>query len=165
MAVVGRLREFLDGHHIKYSVIPHSKAYTAQELAALTHIRGKDLAKTVVIKAGEHFMLVVVPAHHHVVLEALTRNLGSEARLASEQELQDLFPGCEVGAMPPFGNLYGLKTYAADNLAGDEEIVFNAGTHTDAVRMRFADFDKLVTPRLGHWSELAIYPPRAEPTA
>jgi Ala-tRNA(Pro) deacylase len=165
MAVVGRLREFLDGQGIKYTVISHSKAYTAQELAASTHIRGKELAKTVVLKVGRDFVLVVVPAHHHVALDALSRKLGSEVRLASEEEFQSLFPGCEVGAMPPLGNLYGLKVYAADNLARDEEIVFNAGTHTDAVRMRFADFARLVAPSLGPWSQVAVYPPRAQPTA
>ena len=165
MAVVGQLREFLDAHGIKYTVISHSKAYTAQELAALTHIRGKDLAKTVVVKCGAQFVLVVIPAHHHVVLESMSRLLGAEARLATEEEFKDLFPGCEVGAMPPFGNLYGLGVWAAEPLGRDEEIVFNAGTHTDAIRMRYGDFDRLVKPHIAPCSQLAIYPPHEEPLA
>jgi Ala-tRNA(Pro) deacylase len=163
MAVVARLREYLDGHAIKYSVISHSRAYAAQELAALTHVRGKEFAKTVVVKVGDQFVAAVVPAHHQVVLEELSRVLGADARLATEEELNALFSGCEVGAMPPFGNLYRVPVWVAEPLTRDEEIVFNAGTHTDAIRMRYSDFDRLVKPRVAAISQLGLYPPRVEP--
>ncbi len=163
MAAVARLREYLDGHGIKYTVISHSKAYTAQELAASTHIRGRNFAKSVVVKAADKFLLVVIPAHHHVRLDAIGRAVGTDALLATESEFKDLFPGCEVGAMPPFGNLYNLPVWASETLARDDEMAFNAGTHTDAIRMSYRDFDRLVKARLGPWSEVALHPPRAEP--
>lgn len=163
MAVVARLRNYLDEHGIKYSVISHSLAYTAQELAALTHVRGKELAKTVVVRAGDQFVAVTLPAHHTVVLEQLSRALGADVRLATEAEMMNLFPGCEVGAMPPFGNLYGVPVWVAEPLTRDEEIVFNAGTHTDAIRMRYRDFDRLVKPHVGAFSQVGMYAPRVEP--
>jgi Ala-tRNA(Pro) deacylase len=162
MAVVARLRDYLDQHGIKYSVISHSLAYTAQELAALTHVRGKEFAKTVVIKAGDRFVAVTLPAHHTVVLEDLGRVLGADARLATEEEITRLFPGCEVGAMPPFGNLYGVPVWVAEPLTRDEEIVFNAGTHTDAIRMRYRDFDRLVKPHVAAISRIGMYAPRVD---
>src|SRR5262249_18904107 len=163
MAVGGIVREFLDGQGIKYSVISHSKAFTAQEVAALTHVRGKDVAKTVIVKSGDKLAMVVIPAHHHVALETLSQALGGEPRLASEAEFKDSFPECESGAMPPLGNLYGLPVWVSEALTRDEEIVFNAGTHTDAIRMKYADYDRLVKPRIAPCSHVAVVPPRIEP--
>jgi Ala-tRNA(Pro) deacylase len=164
MAVVGRVREFLDGQGIKYTVISHFKAFTAQEVAALTHVHGKDVAKTVIIKFGDKLVMVVIPAHHHVVMETLAGALGGEPRLATEAEFGDSFPQCERGALPPLGNLYGLPVWVSEALTRDEEIVFSAGTHTDAIRMKYADFDRLVKPRIISCSQVAIGLPRAEPT-
>ena len=144
---VHTLKKFLDEHHIKYVVISHSPAYTAQEIAASAHVRGKELAKTVMLKVDGHLALAVLPASRHIDFELLRKAVGARTvGLASEREFKGLFPECEVGAMPPFGNLYGLKTYVADALAEDDTIAFNAGTHTELIRMPYGDFARLVNP-------------------
>jgi len=160
-----RLREFLDRNNIKYTVITHSKAYTALEVAALVHVPGRNVAKTIIVKAGEKFAMAVLPAPHHVDTEALGKAVGTKVRLASEAEFQDLFPGCELGAMPPFGNLYGLPVWVAEPLTSDEEIVFNCSTHTAVVRMGYADFARLVQPRVASFSRVSCAPPHKEPVA
>jgi Ala-tRNA(Pro) deacylase len=143
------LREFLDRNHIQYMVISHSVAYTAQGIAALTHIPGKELAKTVMIMADGRLAMAVVPASFRVDLYRLKKYLGAgTVELASEYEFRDRFPDCETGSMPPFGNLYGMDVFADQSLAEDEEIAFNAGSHRELVRMRFADFRNLVKPAL-----------------
>ena len=163
MAIVSKLRDYLDRERIKYQVVAHSRAYTAQEIAASLHVPGRNLAKTVIVHAGDRFAMAVLPGHHHVDVAALSAMLdGADVRLATESELEKLFPGCEVGAMPPFGNLYGLDVYVSQPLTKDDEIVFNCGTHTDAVRMSFADFARLVRPHIGEFSTTAISPPRRE---
>ena len=144
---VHTLKKFLDEHHIKYVVISHSPAYTAQEVAASAHVRGKELAKTVMLKVDGHLAMAVLPASRHIDFELLRKAVGARTvGLASEREFKGLFPECEVGAMPPFGNLYGLKTYVADALAEDDTIAFNAGTHTELIRMPYRDFARLVNP-------------------
>jgi len=144
---VHTLKKFLDEHHIKYVVISHSPAYTAQEIAASAHVRGKELAKTVMLKVDGHLAMAVLPASRHIDFELLREAVGARTvGLASEREFKGLFPECEVGAMPPFGNLYGLKTYVADALAEDDTIAFNAGTHTELIRMPYGDFARLVNP-------------------
>ncbi|OGU07051.1 MAG: deacylase [Gemmatimonadetes bacterium RBG_16_66_8] len=144
---VHTLKKFLDEHHIKYVVISHSPAYTAQEIAASAHVRGKELAKTVMLKVDGHLAMAVLPASRHIDFELLRKAVGARTvGLASEREFKGLFPECEVGAMPPFGNLYGLKTYVADALAEDDTIAFNAGTHTELIRMPYGDFARLVNP-------------------
>ncbi len=148
MSISTRLKNFLDEHHISYSAMPHTTAYTAQGAAATMKISGKELAKTVVLRAGEETFLAVLPAPHHASLEKLTGLLGKPVRLATEQEFSSLFPDCELGAMPPFGSLYGLPVYVDESLAADEEIVFNAGSHRDAIRLRYADFVGLAKPIL-----------------
>ena len=143
-----RLTRFLDQQGVAYETIPHVKAYTAQGVAASAHVPGRELAKTVVVKIDDTFALAVLPAPLHVDLEALRRVARARSvRLATEREFQSLFPGCEVGAMPPFGNLYGLAVWVDDALAHDPTIVFNAGTHREAMRMKFADFARLVMPK------------------
>jgi Ala-tRNA(Pro) deacylase len=144
---VTKLKEFLDRHGVRYVSIRHSPAYTAQEIAALAHIPGKELAKTVMVKVDGRLAMAVVPASEHVELGLLRSAIGAEmVELATEAEFQDRFPDCEPGAMPPFGNLYGLRVYSSDDLAEDETIAFNAGTHTELIRMPYRDFQRLVGP-------------------
>ena len=146
---LSKLREFLDQNNIKYLVISHSVAYTAQGIAALTHIPGKELAKTVMVMVDGRLAMAVVPASYRVDLFKLKRYLGAATvELASESEFRDRFPDCETGAMPPFGNLYGMDVFADESLALDKEIVFNAGSHRELVRMSFADFRDLVRPAI-----------------
>jgi Ala-tRNA(Pro) deacylase len=143
------LRAFLDRNEIKYLVISHSLAYTAQGIAALTHIPGQELAKTVILLVDGRLAMAVVPASFRVDLFKLKKYLSAGAvELASENEFRDQFPDCETGAMPPFGNLYGLDVFADQSLANDKEIAFNAGSHRELVRMSFSDFRTLVKPIL-----------------
>ena len=146
MSISTRLKSFLDENQIPYSVTTHMRAYTAQGAAATMQISGKELAKSVVLRAGEEMILAVLPAPNHVRLDKLAAEAGKSVWLATEQEFCSLFPDCEPGAMPPFGSLYNLPVYMDDSLAADEEIVFNAGTHRDAIRMRYADFARLAKP-------------------
>lgn len=146
---VSRLKHFLDGHNIKYSIIKHPTAYTAQETAQSAHIGGGELAKTVMVKLDGRLAMAVLPASQKVDLHLLKEAAGAaRAELASEAEFRDKFPECEVGAMPPFGNLYGMEVFAAGALAEDEEIAFNAGSHTELLRMSYKDFEALVQPRI-----------------
>lgn len=143
-----KLKSFLDENKIKYVSIQHSSAYTAQEIAAIAHIPGKDLAKTVIIKIDGKMAMAVLPASFKVSFDNLKDTLGvKEVRLAYEQEFIDKFPDCEVGAMPPFGNIYGMEVYVAESLAEDEVIAFNACSHTELIKMSFSDFEKLVKPK------------------
>jgi len=151
-----KIRKFLDKHNIKYTIIKHSSTYTAQEIAASAHISGKELAKTVMIKFDGKMAMAVLPASYKISFDDLKEVLGVEkVRLAYEQEFMDKFPDCEVGAMPPFGNLYGLEVYVAESLADDEEIAFNACSHTELIRMRYKNFEELVKPKRMKFSELS----------
>lgn len=144
-----KLKKFLDDNKVKYVSIKHSLAYTAQEIAASAHIHGRELAKTVVVKLDGKPAMAVLPANRRIDTDRLRRAaLARSVELATERELEDLFPGCALGAMPPFGNLYGMKVYADAILAEDEEIAFNAGTHTELIRMAYKSFEGLVNPLL-----------------
>jgi Ala-tRNA(Pro) deacylase len=144
---LSKLREFLDSQHIKYLVISHSLAYTAQGVAALAHVSGKELAKTVIVKIDGILAMAVVPASFHVDLDRVKTLTGAQTvELASETEFKDAFPDCETGAMPPFGNLYDMSVYADVKLAENEEITFSAGTHRELVRMDWDDMLRLVNP-------------------
>lgn len=144
-----KLQEFLDRNQVKYISIKHSPAFTAQEIAASAHIPGQEVAKTVVVKLDGELALVVLPAPEMVRMEHLKAETGAkQAELASEEEFRDRFPDCEVGAMPPFGNLYGMDTYVEKSLTGDEEIAFNGGTHTELVKMAFSDYRSLAQPKI-----------------
>lgn len=146
---VKRLKEFLDSHNVKYVTINHSPAYTAQEIAQSAHIRGKDLAKTVMVKIDGKMAMAVVPASQKVNLALLKQAAGAKVvDLARESEFEDRFPGCDPGAMPPFGNLYGMEVFVADTLAADEEIAFNAGSHTELIKTAYQDFERLVQPKV-----------------
>lgn len=146
---VTRIREFLDRNEVKYVIIAHSKAFTAQDIAASAHIPGKELAKTVIVKIDGRLAMTVLPASCLVDFEQLKRATRSDAvELAGEDEFRSLFPGCEVGAMPPFGNLYDMEVFVAEILTEDHQIAFNAGTHTELIRMDYNDFERLVQPRV-----------------
>jgi len=148
MGISARLKTLLDQNKIPYSVMTHQTTYTAQGTAATMQISAKELAKTVVVLAGEEMILAVLPGPRHVKLHKLGAELKKPVRLASEQEFIARFPDCEVGAMPPIGSLYNLPVYVDESLADDQEIVFNAGTHHDAIRMRYEDFVRLVKPKV-----------------
>ncbi|MDJ0908639.1 MAG: YbaK/EbsC family protein [Woeseiaceae bacterium] len=142
-----RLKDFLDKEHIKYVTIGHSPAYTAQEIAAEAHIPGKELAKTVVVKIDGEMAMVVTTASEMIELDHIRDSLGAkEVDLATENEFKDSFPDCETGAMPPFGNLYGMKVFVSQTLREDEQIAFNAGTHSELVRLPYTEFERLVHP-------------------
>ena len=144
-----RLKEYLDRQNIKYVSIQHSPAYTAQEVAASSHVPGRDFAKTVMVKIEGAMAMLVLPANRKVVLSDLREMLDVErVKLATEEEFKSLFPDCEIGAMPPFGNLYGMEVYVAPSLAGEKEIAFNAGTHSETIKMAFEDFERLATPKV-----------------
>ncbi|GLH65932.1 aminoacyl-tRNA deacylase [Geothrix edaphica] len=144
-----RLEEFLNKNGVAHQVIPHALAFTATSVAGAAHIRGKEMAKTVVVNLDGHLAMAVVPADRKVDLERLRQATGSvTAELADEREFSGDFPGCEPGAMPPFGNLYGMPVYVEPHLAADPEIAFNAGTHTELIRMAYKDFERLAHPML-----------------
>lgn len=142
-----KVREYLDSRGVKYVTIRHSPAVTAAEVAASAHVAGRDFAKTVIVWLGGKPGMVVLPTSRRLVLHDLRELLDSpEARLATEEEFSDLFPDCELGAMPPFGNLYGLPVYVEPSLAKEPEIAFNAGSHTEIIKMSYADFEAAVRP-------------------
>src|SRR3990172_10499420 len=144
-----KLKEFLDSHDIKYITISHSLAYTAQEIAASAHIAGKELAKTVMVKIDGKMAIAVLPASYKVSFDLLKRAAGaSKVELANEQEFRDMFPESEVGAMPPFGNLYGTEVFVDESLSQDEEIAFNSGSHTELIKLAYRDFERLVKPKV-----------------
>lgn len=144
---VTRLKEFLDRENVKYVTIGHSPAFTAQEIAERAHIPGKELAKTVMVKIDGKLAMIVVPASEHVRLAHLKEALGAdEVELAGEYEFRERFPDCETGAMPPFGNLYDIPVFVSATLREDDEIAFNAGSHSELIRMAYADFERLVKP-------------------
>ncbi len=153
---LAKLKEFLDSHNIKYVVIAHSLAYTAPEIAALTHIPGRELAKTVIVKVDGALAMAVVTASQHVDLALLKAATGAKTvAVATEDEFKERFPDCETGAMPPFGNLYGMAVFADASLTRDKEIAFNAGSHRELVRIGWNDFVRLVQPRLISMATLA----------
>ena len=144
-----KLKAFLDDNHVKYVTITHSQAYAAHEIAASAHIPAKELAKTTVLKVDGKLTMAVLPASHKVDLDQLREVLGAgKVVLATEHEFKDTFPGCALGAMPPFGNLYGLDVLVAERLTQDKEIAFNAGTHTELIKLAYEDYEKLIHPRI-----------------
>lgn len=146
---VASLKEYLERAGVTYSTITHPVAFTARDAAAAAHVVGRDFAKTVVVRIDGVLSMIVLPASRRLLLADLREMLGSDdVRLATEAEFRDAFPDCEVGAMPPFGNLYGMRVYVAAALADEPTIAFNAGTHTDVVQISYADFQRLVQPHV-----------------
>lgn len=149
MTVSKRLKEFLDANGVGYKVMTHKVAYTAQEVAAKQGVTGWQVAKSVVLKCDDRYMLVVLQAPAMVDFDRLKEALGcKKAQLASESEMEQIFPGVELGAESPFGNLYDLPVYVDKPLSEVPEIVFNAGTHTETVRMAYSDYARLVKPEV-----------------
>jgi Ala-tRNA(Pro) deacylase len=147
------LSRFLDDHDIRYVTIRHSPAFTAQQIAASAHIPGKEIAKTVMVRIDGKMAMAVLPGSLKIDLDRLREVAGAEVvEIATEQEFSNLFPECETGAMPPFGNLYDMPVFVAESLAEDEEIAFNAGTHTELLKLAFDDFTRLVHPTLGRFA-------------
>ena len=143
------LKKFLDNHDVKYVSISHSPAYSAQTIAESVHIPGKELAKTVIVRIDDKFAMAVLPASYRVHLGHFKLAVSaSHVELATETEIENLFPDCDRGAMPPFGNLYDLDVYVAEQLTEDEEIAFSAGSHTELIKMSYEDFDRLVMPKI-----------------
>ncbi|MBI2862703.1 MAG: YbaK/EbsC family protein [Chloroflexi bacterium] len=153
MACKERLEAYLRENGIPYQEQHHAVAYTAQEIAAREHIHGKMLAKVVMVLVDDKMVMLVLPAPYRVDLKKTSASLGGkDARLADEKEFSSIFPDCELGAMPPFGNLYGLQVYVDKTLAEDETIVFQAGSHTETMSIKYSDFDRLVKPKLGEFA-------------
>jgi Ala-tRNA(Pro) deacylase len=155
MSIPLRIREYLDSQNVPYEWLPHPQAFTAQEVAHSLHISGKRLAKTVIVDADGRTVMAVLPASHRLLMPELKAAL--EARhlmMLPEGELAKIFPECDLGALPPFGNLYGIDVWVDRAITDQGEIVFNAGTHVDAVRMKYADYAQLAKPHVGRFSEL-----------
>ena len=151
---IQKLKKFLDDNGIKYVSVQHSAAYTAQEVAALAHIPGELMAKTVMVKIDGKMAMAVVPASHQIDFDRLREVAGTEsAELASEDEFKDLFPACDVGAMPPFGNLYDMPVFCSNALSEDLEIAFSAGSHSELIRLSYADYEQLVQPQIASFSK------------
>lgn len=150
---VRKLEELLDKNKVKYITINHSPAYTAREVASSTIVPRREFAKAVMVKLQDGVAIAVLPASHHVDLEKLAFATGSSSvSLAREEEFEGLFPGCETGAMPPFGNLYGLHTYVDTLLTQDDDITFNAGSHSQVIRLALGDYLRLVQPTICDFS-------------
>ena len=150
---VKKLKAFLDEHKIKFITIAHSIAYTAAETAASAHVSGKDFAKAVMVRLDDAMVMCVLRSVDKLDLRLLRSRAGAaDARLANEEEFQGLFPGVDVGAMPPFGNLYGMAVYVDEALAQSASIAFNAGSHSEVMRLDWADYQRLVKPTIARLS-------------
>jgi Ala-tRNA(Pro) deacylase len=144
-----RVKKYLDDEGIKYVSIQHSPAFTMQEVAESTHLPGNQMAKTVIVELDGQMAMAVLPANRKIIAQDLKDVTGSErVKFASEQDFLKRFPDCEIGAMPPFGNLYDMEVFVAESLTRNEEIAFNAGSHTEVIKMSFADFERLVHPKV-----------------
>lgn len=160
------LTKHLDEKSIKYLRIAHSKAYTSQELAAIMHVSGKELAKSVMVKDNDKLYMMILPASFKINFDLLKSAFENEdVRLASEKDFRNIFGECETGAMCPMGQMYDLPVYIAQSITDQEEIVFNAGTHTNAVRMQMKDYLNLVQPRILKISEPIWPSPKRELTS
>lgn len=152
MAIPASISEFLDRHQARHSLVPHPIAYTAQQEAAAAHVPGHEWAKVVVCMADNHPVLAVLPAPLRVDLERLKRAAHANSlRLANENEFKGLYADCEVGAMPPLGPLYQQAVFVDESLTTDPEIAFNGGSHRDAIRMAYGEFQRLVRPTVAEF--------------
>ena len=141
------VRQYLDDNNIKYVITQHSRAYTAQDIAESAHIPGRHFAKTVMVKVDGRLALAVLPATDHVDVKKLAKSLGANSvTIAQESEFRDSFPDCELGAMPPFGNLFNMEVFLSPHLVEADRIAFNAGSHTEIMQMAYDDFERLAQP-------------------
>jgi Ala-tRNA(Pro) deacylase len=152
MGVPTKLIDFLNQSKVRYEVLHHPEAFTAQELAAIEHVSGRSHAKVVMVKTDGDVLMTVLPADHRLDLEKLDKIAGRQTAVATEAEFKSLFPDCAVGSMPPFGQLYGVATYLDKSLTEAERIVFEAGTHSDAIKMRYADYERLAKPTIADFA-------------
>lgn len=152
MGIPTRLVEFLSKNQVRHEVMQHPEAFTAQELTAIEHVKGRHHAKVVMVNAEGEKLMAVLPADHRLDLGKIGKIVGKRAALAAEDEFEALFPDCARGAMPPFGNLYNVPTYVDTSLTQSEFIVFEAGTHTDAIKMSYSDYERLVRPKVGEFA-------------
>jgi len=152
MEIPKQLIDCLDGNKVSYEVLQHPEAVTAQRIAQAEHVKGRHHAKVVMVKSGDQHLMMVLPADHQIDLEKVEKAIGKAVSLDNEQEFKTLFSDCAIGAMPPFGNLYGLPTYVEQSLAEQDYIVFEAGTHTDAIKMSYRDYEKIVKPNVNDLS-------------
>jgi Ala-tRNA(Pro) deacylase len=148
MEIPEKLINYLNQNEVGYEVLHHPEAFTAQTIAAAEHIKGRRHAKVVMVKSGGQHLMTVLPADSRVDLEKIEQVTGKPALLESEAEFKGLFPDCAPGTMPPFGDLYGVPTYVDRNLAKEDYIVFEAGTHTDAIRLSYSDYERAAKPRV-----------------
>lgn len=149
MPIPARLKKYLEEHGVHYQVLYHQRVYTAQEVAAAQHISGKEVAKVVMVRVDGKLTMMVLPASSMVDMERLKGIFsGRQVKLAQEEEFQGLFPDCEIGAMPPFGNLYDLEVYVDTAIANQSHIVFQAGSHVETMRMAYSDLANLVQPKV-----------------
>jgi Ala-tRNA(Pro) deacylase len=155
MLMPKRLESHLDNNHVAYSLILHVPTHSAQVAASLMHFPGKEVAKTVALCAGEKVFLAILPASHHINFEKLSAIVGDRVQLLEQQKCNEAFPDCETGAVPPFGELYGLPVFLDEALAEDEQIVLGAGTLSESVRIGSADFVRLVKPKICFFAEKA----------
>ncbi len=148
-----KLEELLVSRHIAFQRLPHRRTYTANRMAQALHVKGREVAKTVLVRTGHGHVLAVLPATHHVDLEQLGEDLGGErVELANEEEMDRLFPDCERGALPPFGSLYQVPTIMDESLSEDPTIVFEAQDHEQAIRMSREDYEAVEHPRRGRFA-------------
>jgi Ala-tRNA(Pro) deacylase len=148
MQIPQQLIDCLNASGVAYEILRHPEAVTAQRIAQAEHIKGRHQAKVVMVKSdGEHLMMVI-PADHRVDLSKIEKLTGKRASLETEMDFKSIFPDCAIGAMPPFGNLYGLPTYVDERLTKQDYIVFAAGTHTDAIKLKYSDYEKIVKPQV-----------------
>ena len=152
MEIPKQLIDCLNQNKAQYEILHHSEAVTAQRIAQAEHIKGRHQAKVVMLKSGDQHLMVVLPADHHIDLEKIEKAIGKLVSLSKENDFKSLFPDSVIGAMPPFGNLYGLPTYVDKHLAEQDYIVFEAGTHTDAIKMSYSDYERIVKPKLGDFA-------------
>jgi Ala-tRNA(Pro) deacylase len=153
MEIPKQLIECLDKNKVSYEVLQHPEAVTAQRIAQAEHVKGRHHAKVVMVKSGDQHLMIVLPADHHIDLEKVEKAVGKAVSLDKEQDFKALFPDCAIGGMPPFGNLYDVPTYVDQSLAEQDYIVFEAGTHTDAIKMKYRDYEKIVKPKV---NDLAV---------
>ncbi len=148
-----KLDDLLISRHIAFQRLPHRRTYTANRMAQALHVKGREVAKIVLVRTGSGHALAVLPATHHVDMDQLREDLGEErVELASEEDMDRLFPDCERGAVPPFGSLYQVPTIMDDSLAEDRSIVFEAQDHEQAIRMSMQDYEAIEHPRRGHFA-------------
>lgn len=144
------LKDYLDSHHIPHKCIEHGVTVTAQQTAHLMHIKGNEMVKTVIVNLDDRMAMFVLPAPDRVNVDRVKQSTGAHhVAVAEERDIHGLFPDCETGAMPPFGNLYGLEVFVQKDLTEDDEIAFNAGNHHEIIKLRYRDFASLVHPTVG----------------